>query len=116
MPGSRRGRRVSVMANIIERLADWSPAHKIRALQRQVETMTKIAAARERLLAEQNGVIAKCHAALAAIHRYETIHHRRRVVFRRSGALFTLALHQVEDAIALCKGTSDPCRSLALGP
>jgi hypothetical protein len=57
--------------------------------------------ARERLLAEYNRVVAKCHAALKSIHTYETVHDPNR------GELFTPALRQVK-ALAVCQGRSKP--------
>jgi hypothetical protein len=41
--------------------------------------------ARDRLLAEYNRVVAKCHAALKSVHTYETVHDPNR------GELFTPA-------------------------
>jgi len=82
-------------------LADWSPAHKIRFLERQLETRNKIAERREAQLAEHTRALAKAHAALKAV--IETLGKPRREEWLSDAAFeHAKAVHQqVLDAIAL---------------
>jgi len=45
-------------------VVDWSPAHKIRLLERMLETRDKIAAVREQHLQEATREVARLHAAM----------------------------------------------------